>query len=56
MADEIIKLLEYLMNSELLQGLATVYAIGFIIAILLTVLIFGFAIAIIARAYRRTRH
>lgn len=55
MADEIIKLFEYLLNSELVQGLAIIYIIGFVIAVLLTVLIFGFAIAIIARAYRRTK-
>ena len=55
MADEIIKLLEYLLNSELVQGLAIIYIIGFVIAVLLTVLIFISAAAIIARAYKRTR-
>lgn len=56
MVDEIIKLLEYLMGSELVHGLATVYIIGCIIALLLIVLIFIVATVIIARAFRRTKH
>ena len=54
MADEIIKLIEYLMSSELVQSVATVYLIGLAIMLLITVAIFIFAGFIIVRAFRRT--